>query len=153
MTHRPGGTGARGPKRPWTDTDVATLAQLKSAHTPTAEVARHLGRTFASVELKVTALRARGALPLGRCPIRVHRPLEAAVTAKAEGPRTRVWEEHTRTITVDSTCTPRHAWKIYYHELAHVALDDSGLSNGIQDDLVEALCDALSVARMREKFG
>jgi len=91
MTHRPGGTGARGPKRPWTDTDVATLAQLKSAHTPTAEVARHLGRTFASVELKVTALRARGALPLGRCPIRVHRPLEAAVTAKAEGPRTREW--------------------------------------------------------------
>jgi len=64
-----------------------------------------------------------------------------------------LWEEHTRTITVDSTCTPRHAWKIYYHELAHVALDDSGLSNGIQDDLVEALCDALSVARMREKFG
>lgn len=64
-----------------------------------------------------------------------------------------VWDESTRTITIDSTCTPRHMWKIYYHELMHVTLDDSGLSNGMQDELVEAICDCASVSRMRERFG
>jgi hypothetical protein len=64
-----------------------------------------------------------------------------------------LWDEATRTISIDPTAPPRHQWKVLFHEMAHVALDDSGLSNGLSDELVEALCDAVSVARMRERFG
>jgi hypothetical protein len=34
-----------------------------------------------------------------------------------------------------------------------VALDDSGLSNGMEAAIVEAICDAIASARMRERFG
>jgi hypothetical protein len=34
-----------------------------------------------------------------------------------------------------------------------VALDDAGLSNGMNYELVEAVCDAIASARMRERFG
>jgi hypothetical protein len=64
-----------------------------------------------------------------------------------------LWDEATRTITIDHTATMRHQWKTYFHEAAHVALDDSGLSNGLSNELVEALCDALAAARLRERFG
>jgi len=64
-----------------------------------------------------------------------------------------LWDEASRTITLDPTAEPRHRWKVLFHEWAHVALDDSGLSNGLPDAMVESLCDAFAVARMRERFG
>jgi hypothetical protein len=46
-----------------------------------------------------------------------------------------------------------HQWRTLFHELTHVALDDSGLSNGMNDELVEAVCDAVATQRVREMFG
>lgn len=64
-----------------------------------------------------------------------------------------LWDEATRTITLDKSATKRHQWRVLFHELCHVALDDAGLSNGMNDELVEAVCDAVATARMRERFG
>ena len=64
-----------------------------------------------------------------------------------------MWDESIRTITLDKTATKRHQWRVLFHELCHVALDDAGLSNGMNDELVEAVCDAIASARMRERFG
>lgn len=64
-----------------------------------------------------------------------------------------IWDESIRTITLDKTATKRHQWRVLFHELGHVALDDSGLSNGMDASVVEAICDAIASARMRERFG
>lgn len=64
-----------------------------------------------------------------------------------------MWDESIRTITLDKTATKRHQWRVLFHELTHVALDDAGLSNGMPYELVEAVCDAIASARMRERFG
>lgn len=63
------------------------------------------------------------------------------------------WEPHTRTVEIDTSAPMAHQWRTLFHELAHVALDDAGLSHGMHDDLVEAVCDAIATARMRERFG
>lgn len=64
-----------------------------------------------------------------------------------------IWDESVRQITLDKTATRRHLWKVLYHELTHVALGDAGLDNGMPNELVEAVCDAIASARMRERFG
>jgi Zn-dependent peptidase ImmA (M78 family) len=64
-----------------------------------------------------------------------------------------IWDDSTRTILLDKSANRRHQWRVLYHELAHVALSDAGLDNGIGDELVEAICDAVATARMRERFG
>lgn len=63
------------------------------------------------------------------------------------------WEPHTRTIELDSSAPLAHQWRTLFHELTHVGLDDAGLSNGMNDELVEAVCDAMATLRMRERFG
>lgn len=63
------------------------------------------------------------------------------------------WEPHTRTVEIDKSAPIAHQWRTLFHELAHVALDDAGLSNGMPDELVEAVCDAMATHRMRERFG
>lgn len=64
-----------------------------------------------------------------------------------------VWDENTRTITVDTSATPAQQWRTLYHELAHVAFSDAGVDEMCTEPMVEALCDAVSTARMRERFG
>lgn len=64
-----------------------------------------------------------------------------------------LWDDATRTITLDAGATPQHRWWTAYHELCHVALSDSGLDEGMHAKLVEAVCNAVATARMRERFG
>lgn len=64
-----------------------------------------------------------------------------------------LYDSEARTITIDARAKPRQRWLTFFHELAHVAMLDSGLDNGINDALHEAICDAIATARMREKFG
>lgn len=64
-----------------------------------------------------------------------------------------IWEDHERRISLDQTASAQHLWKVYFHELTHAWLDDSGISNGISDELNEAICDAIAAGRMRERFG
>lgn len=63
------------------------------------------------------------------------------------------WDDSTRTVTLDKTMRGVFRWKILYHELAHVVLDDAGISNALTPDMVEVLCDAIATARVRERFG
>lgn len=58
-----------------------------------------------------------------------------------------------RTIEVATTATKRHQWRTLYHELAHAALDDSGVSQGMSEAMQETICEAMATARMRERFG
>lgn len=43
-------------------------------------------------------------------------------------------------------------WNVLFHELTHAALIDAGLHNMLKDKLHEAICDAIAIARMRERF-
>lgn len=63
------------------------------------------------------------------------------------------WEASSRTIEIDKNAPPSHRHRVLYHELAHVALDDAGLHNGMPEELIEAVCDAMATARFRERFG
>ena len=63
------------------------------------------------------------------------------------------WEEHERLITIETTASLRHQWKVLFHEWTHAVLDDAGLSNIMSDEMVEQLCDAFATARHRERFG
>lgn len=64
-----------------------------------------------------------------------------------------LYDSSHRHIQIDRTIPLRHRWQVLFHELAHVALIDAGLDNGIEYRLHEAICDAIATARMRERFG
>lgn len=63
------------------------------------------------------------------------------------------WDEGQRTIEISTDVPPRSVWKVFFHELTHVAITDSGLDNMISDELHEAICDAVATQRVRERFG
>jgi Zn-dependent peptidase ImmA (M78 family) len=64
-----------------------------------------------------------------------------------------LWHRAKREIHVDGNLTPELQWSTYYHEWVHTALDDTGLAHLLTEAQQEALCDAFSTARMRERFG
>ena len=64
-----------------------------------------------------------------------------------------LYDSATRRIRLLRSLPLKQKWRILFHELVHVALIDSGLDNGIEDRLHEAICDAVATARMRERFG
>lgn len=76
-------------------------------------------------------------------------PIKLPTSVEAWG----TWEPYARTIEIDQSPPMRHQWKVLFHELTHVALDDSGLCNGMTEEMQEAVCDAVATARLRERFG
>jgi hypothetical protein len=44
-------------------------------------------------------------------------------------------------------------WLVFFHELTHAALWDSGAMNGMSEAQQESVCDAVATQRLREKFG
>jgi len=44
-------------------------------------------------------------------------------------------------------------WMVFFHEVAHAALWDSGAHNALVGPAEEMVCDAIATARLREKFG
>jgi hypothetical protein len=48
-----------------------------------------------------------------------------------------------REITLDQSNGVANMWTTFWHEIIHVALYDSGVSNGLQHDAEEAICDAV----------
>jgi len=63
------------------------------------------------------------------------------------------WEKHTRTVEIESGASLRHQWWTLYHELVHVAMEDSGVWNLLPDRHQEAICDAIATGRVRERCG
>jgi len=64
-----------------------------------------------------------------------------------------MWDDSKRLITIDTTASREHQWRVLFHELTHAALHDSGMENLFDDKGVEALCDAFATARMHELRG
>jgi len=58
-----------------------------------------------------------------------------------------------RQIELDPSIVEAHRIHTYFHELAHAALMDSGVSHLLSDRVEEAVCDAIATARVRERFG
>lgn len=59
-----------------------------------------------------------------------------------------------RRIEVAKSLRGDQRWRIFFHEEAHAALWDSGVHNLITDpNLEEAICDAISASRLRQRFG
>jgi Zn-dependent peptidase ImmA (M78 family) len=63
------------------------------------------------------------------------------------------WEKGKRLIVIDRRAPMRQQWVAFFHELQHAALDDTGIDNIVSKKVAEAICDAVSSARMRERFG
>jgi len=63
------------------------------------------------------------------------------------------FDRQARVISIDSSLPGRSRWHTYFHEAVHVALEDSGLANLYRRRELEALCDAIATARLRERFG
>ena len=87
--------------------------------------------------------------PAGPCTVRQHKESIKYEGGECGG----LWDPEERTIDIDARASRRAQWAYLYHEWGHVVLTDSGLSNALPDDAQEAICDALSAARMRERFG
>lgn len=64
-----------------------------------------------------------------------------------------LWDDGKRLITVDSTASPEHRWRVLFHELAHAALADAGVENLMDGAATEAICDAMATARLQEFRG
>jgi len=57
-----------------------------------------------------------------------------------------------RVISIRRKMSRRQAWHTAYHEFVHLWLHESGISNGLNHDLEEAICDAVSTGLMRYRF-
>lgn len=44
-------------------------------------------------------------------------------------------------------------WMVFFHEVTHAALWDSGAHNAVPGAAEEIVCDAIATARLRERFG
>jgi len=63
------------------------------------------------------------------------------------------WSAGERVVRLTRAATLEHRWRTLFHELAHAALDDSGLTNLFSPAGNEALCDAVANARLQEMRG
>lgn len=64
-----------------------------------------------------------------------------------------IWDPRTRTIDLTVSRTAHYKWQIFFHEMMHATLDDSGLGNLLPSESQEALCDAVATARLAEMVG
>jgi hypothetical protein len=63
------------------------------------------------------------------------------------------WSAEERIIRIERGATAEHKWRVFFHEWAHAALDDAGVSNLFSLDGNETLCDAIASARVQEMRG
>ena len=63
------------------------------------------------------------------------------------------FDPSTRHIQVLKSLRGDQRWMVFYHELAHAALWDSGAHNAVPGAAEEMVCDAIATARLRERFG
>lgn len=64
-----------------------------------------------------------------------------------------LWDGAKRIIAIDKTAPIEHQWRVLFHELVHAALHDAGLENVMEEQAIEAICDAMSASRIQEFRG
>lgn len=65
-----------------------------------------------------------------------------------------IWKPVKRTIEILDSLPLEMQWSVLFHELTHAALSDTGIASFIKSkNLEESICDAVSLARIHEKFG
>jgi hypothetical protein len=63
------------------------------------------------------------------------------------------WHRERRTIEILKGLSREIQWSTLFHEIVHTALDDSGVACVLTEPQQEAICECISTARMRERFG
>ena len=92
-------------------------------------------------------------------PKRVSAPGGYVTVKECKGPKVHgeevwgSWDPITRRIEIEAGLAPQRKWHTFYHELAHVAMGDSGAQKLLRAKEEEVLCEAFATARMRERFG
>lgn len=59
-----------------------------------------------------------------------------------------IWRSDVRDVRLEADMAPVKAWHTYWHEWAHIVMDDAGVE--VTEELSERLCDAFALARVRE---
>ena len=59
----------------------------------------------------------------------------------------------TRHIRILKSLRGDQRWLVFFHELCHASLWDSGAHNALPCPAEEIVCDAIATARLRERFG
>lgn len=95
-------------------------------------------------------LPSRVMCPSGWVPVRLVRGL---TRGSANEELLGLAEYRPRRISIEASMTREQQWEVFYHELMHMTLYDSGLANLFSTKKKEAICDAAAIARMRERFG
>lgn len=60
-----------------------------------------------------------------------------------------IWRSDVRDVRLESDMALVKAWHTYWHEWAHIVMDDAGVISK-DDEVAERLCDAFATARVRE---
>lgn len=63
------------------------------------------------------------------------------------------FEPSTRHILIKKSLRGDQRWLVFFHEVTHAALWDSGAHNALPGAAEEIVCDSIATARLREKFG
>lgn len=95
-------------------------------------------------------LPARVMCPSGWVPVRL---VKGLTRGNASEELLGLAEYRPRRISIEAGMTREQQWEVFYHELMHMTLYDSGLANLFSTKKKEAICDASALARMRERFG
>jgi hypothetical protein len=70
-------------------------------------------------------------------------PLGVSLEDRLEDNALGMFTYRPRDIKIDNTGVPAIQWATFWHEVTHVALFDSGVSNCLNNELEEAVCDAV----------
>jgi hypothetical protein len=80
-------------------------------------------------------------------------PAQIAVFADPGEELFGVFVQAERRIYIRKTMSREQQHRVAYHEIAHVAFEDSGIANGLDRVMEEAIADAFASMMMRMRFG
>ena len=91
--------------------------------------------------------------PSGRISIEMSDDLDGKDAKPEDADTMGQYDPLARIISIRRKMPRRQQWYTLFHEFVHLWLDESGLSNGLNIDLEEAICNAVATGMMRERFG
>ena len=89
----------------------------------------------------------------GRVPVKIVSKKEMAKYSDPGEELFGYFHESHRFILIARHLKPSERWRVLWHEISHIALWDSGIQNGLEGKLEEAICDAFASNTMRVLHG